>query len=90
MNQVDLHGLSPEQALRRLSQELHSAKVQSLAQLQIITGRGWGNREQKPILRGKIESWLGGPNGKRYGVLSFRRSKDGGSLVAQLSAGTKG
>ncbi len=89
MNQVDLHGLRPDQALRRLAQELHSAKVQGLDQLQIITGRGWGNREQKPILRNKIEAWLGGPHGKRAGVLSFRTSKDGGSLVAQLSAGGK-
>lgn len=87
MNQVDLHGLSPDQALRRLSQELHSAKVQGVAQLQIITGRGWGNREQAPILRSKVEIWLGGPNGKRFGVMGFRKSKDGGSLVAQLSTG---
>jgi len=77
---IDLHGLTPEDALRRLEQELHAARVRGERELLLITGRGWGNREQKPILRGRVEAWLRGPGGQRYGFRSLERASRGGAL----------
>ena len=83
-SQVDLHGMPPEQAFRKLAQALHSARVQRLQKLLVITGKGWGNREQKPILRGRVEDWLRGPEGKRLGVRQARQVHRGGALEVDL------
>ena len=84
MKSIDLHGHSPQSALRFLGQELHSARVRGLAEVTVITGRGVGNRRGEPVLRGYVETWLKGTDGVRYGVVSFERSRDGGSLRVRL------
>lgn len=83
--QVDLHGLSPEQALRRLGQELHAARVRGAPGLLVITGRGWGNLAQKPVLRKRVEEWLGGAEGRALGVRSFQVVAKGGALQVRLA-----
>jgi DNA-nicking Smr family endonuclease len=83
---VDLHGLRPEDAIRRVAQGIHACRVRRRNQLKIITGRGWGNLRQQPILRPKVEQWLAGPEGKRQGVLRFEVADDGGSLVVDLQS----
>lgn len=86
MTEIDLHGLAPEGALRRLAQELHAARVRGLGRVRVITGRGLGNRKRQPVLRGRVEAWLAGPDGRRLGVRSFRRDSLGGALVVELGA----
>ena len=86
--QVDLHGLRPEAALRRLAQELHSARVRGAAEIRVITGQGWGNRLQEPKLRTTVESWLAGPEGRRAGARGSRREAHGGALLVQLQRGS--
>ena len=81
---VDLHGLRPEDALRRLAQALHAARVRGAGRLKVVTGRGWGNATQTPVLRGKVETWLRGPEGRRFGVQGFDRADKGGSLLVRL------
>ncbi|MCA8979818.1 MAG: Smr/MutS family protein [Planctomycetes bacterium] len=81
---VDLHGLRPEAALRRLSQALHTARVRGASELLVITGRGLGNRTQQPVLRDKVERWLRGPDGRSLGVRAVERDKRGGALLARL------
>ncbi len=83
---IDLHGLKPQDALRRLSQGLHQARVRGQARATVITGRGWGNQRQEPVLRGQVEAWLRGPEGKRAGVHSFQRVARGGALDVRLSS----
>ncbi len=83
-HEVDLHGLRPEAALRRVAQEIHAARVRRMGSLKIITGRGWGNLLQQPVLRPKVEQWLQGPDGRRAGVVGFVVADDGGSLVVEL------
>ena len=83
-HEVDLHGLRPEQALRRLAQDLHACRMSGVQRLRVITGRGWGNREQRPILRGKVEEWLRGPEGRGYGVRSIELASKGGALDLTL------
>ena len=87
MSEIDLHGNSPEAALRRLQQELHACRVRGLTEIRVITGRGWGNQRQEPILRGKVEAWLRGPEARALGVRSFRRVSKGGALDVELSGG---
>lgn len=83
--EVDLHGMRPEQALRHLARELHAARQRRLKEVLVITGRGFGNPLQQPILRGKVEQWLLGPEGRRLGVQSFERASRGGALRVQLA-----
>jgi DNA-nicking Smr family endonuclease len=85
--EVDLHGLRPDDALRRVEREIHTCRVRRVDRLKIITGRGWGNLKQQPILRPKVERWLAGPEGRRLGVLEFEVADDGGSLVVRIRSG---
>jgi DNA-nicking Smr family endonuclease len=86
---VDLHGLPPERALRRLAQELHAARMRRVAELLVITGRGLGNRTQQPVLRRRVEEWLRGPEGTRAGVRSFALESRGGALRVRLHGGAR-
>jgi DNA-nicking Smr family endonuclease len=81
---VDLHGKPPEQALRALAQALHAARVRRADSLHVITGRGWGNLAQEPILRRRVEAWLKGPDGRRLGVRAVRVTAKGGALDVDL------
>jgi DNA-nicking Smr family endonuclease len=87
--EVDLHSLSPEMALRRLARELHACRLRRMETLLVITGRGWGNREQIPILRPKVEEWLRGSEGKRFGVVGFETTSRGGALLVRLRRGSE-
>jgi len=79
--------MSPERALRRVSQELHACRVAGTLDLLVITGRGWGNRAQEPILRGRVEAWLQGAEGRAQGVRGVRRVARGGALEVRLEGG---
>ena len=82
--EVDLHGLRPDQALRRVRQALHTARVRGDGGLRIVTGRGWGNLRQEPILRRRVESWLRGPEGRAAGVVGIEVTSRGGALDVRL------
>ena len=82
--QIDLHGMRPEAALGRLGQGLHAARVRGAGQVLVVTGRGWGNRDQQPVLRQQVESWLRGPGGQRAGVRGFELQAKGGALLVRL------
>ena len=81
---MDLHGLPPERALRRLAQELHACRMRRRRELLVITGRGFGNLAQVPILRTKVEQWLRGAEGQRAGVEGFEIQSRGGALLVRL------
>ena len=83
---MDLHGLTPEAAFRKLSRELHAARVRRDAELLVITGRGFGNAAQVPILRGQVERFLRSDDGARAGVLGFTTTSRGGALLVSLRA----
>jgi DNA-nicking Smr family endonuclease len=82
--EIDLHGLNPEQALRRLGRELHACRVRRSPELLVITGAGFGNALHQPILRGRVAAWLDGPDGKRLGVLGHAVTSRGGALLVRL------
>lgn len=82
--EIDLHGLTVPQALRRVAQELHAARVRGLSRVVVITGAGWGNRDQRPVLRPALEAWLRGPEGRAAGVKDVQRSRGDGALELAL------
>lgn len=82
--EIDLHGLPPQQALRRLGRELHACRLRRCTEVLVITGRGWGNLQQKPVLRPMVEAWLRGPDGQRLAVIGFQEHSQGGALLVKL------
>ena len=84
--EIDLHRLTGEQARRLAARELHTARVRGEEGLILITGRGFGNAAQEPILRGHMESWLASAEARRLGVLSWQRVSRGGALEVLLGA----
>jgi DNA-nicking Smr family endonuclease len=86
LDQVDLHGLRPEQALRRLEQFLHGARVRGVPRVLVITGRGLGNREGRAVLRERVAAWLRGPDGRRYDVIDVQLASKGGALDVRRRA----
>jgi DNA-nicking Smr family endonuclease len=83
--ELDLHGMTPERALRRLASELRTCRVRGDRVLLVITGRGYGNRLQQPILRTRVEAWLDSPEGRALGALSWTRTARGGALEVRLA-----
>lgn len=82
---VDLHGLKPDQALRRLTRAVHTARVKGEIRLLAITGRGWGNLDQRPVLRRHVEDWLQSDEGRNMGVEAYHVVNRGGALDIRLS-----
>ena len=81
---VDLHGLAPDAALRRVAQSLHAARVRGAREFVVVTGRGLSNPTGEAVLRGKVEAWLRGPEARGQGVKSFEREARGGALRVRL------
>ena len=50
----------------------------------MVTGRGLSNRTGEAVLRGKVETWLRGPEARAQGVKSFEREARGGALRVRL------
>lgn len=82
--EIDLHGLPPDKALRKLERALHAARVRRQASILVITGRGLGNATQTPVLRAKVEAFLRTQAGARLGVVSFEVASRGGALFVSL------
>jgi DNA-nicking Smr family endonuclease len=82
--ELDLHRLRADEAVRRLQRELHACRVRGAERLLVITGRGFGNRRQEPVLRTKIEAWLRSPEARERGVRSITRVHRGGALEVRL------
>ncbi|MEX1025885.1 MAG: Smr/MutS family protein [Planctomycetota bacterium] len=81
---VDLHGLDRARALQRVRETLIRARALGHREVLVVTGRGLGNRTQTPILRGHVEAWLKGNEGRGLGVLEIARIHQGGALRVRL------
>lgn len=81
---VDLHGLTVERALRRVAQALHTARVRRRPRLLVVTGAGWGNPDQKAVLRPAVEAWLRSPEARELGVKDVQRVHRDGALDVWL------
>lgn len=88
LQSLDLHGLSPDAALKRLELFLHSARVRGLERVCVVTGRGLSNSTGKPVLRERIEAWCRSPEGRNRGVAQVERVAKGGALELSLRQAT--
>jgi len=56
--ELDLHGMTSVKAEPSLSQFLDQCQQQQLRYVRIIHGKGWGSRDNKPVLKSKVNHWL--------------------------------
>lgn len=56
--ELDLHGLTLAKAEPTLSQFLEQCQQQKIRCVRIIHGKGWGSRDNKPVLKSKLNHWL--------------------------------
>ncbi len=56
-HQIDLHGLTREEALEALSRFLHSARTKGQKAVLVITGKG-NHSSEEPVLHQAVASWL--------------------------------
>lgn len=75
--QVDLHGLTREQAREALARFLDHAARQGWRCVRIVHGKGLGSPGRQPVLKAKVQSWLM----QRRQVLAFAQARgpDGGA-----------
>ena len=75
-DRLDLHGLSQEQAHKKLNTFISRAVQQNFRHVLIITGKG---RDGHGILRQKVPAWLkDGPLSHHLTAISYAQPKDGG------------
>ena len=55
--------------------------------LVLVTGRGWGNARQEPVLRRQVEQWLQSAPARALGVQGHSVVSKGGALEVRLGAG---
>lgn len=82
--QLDLHGMPVEQALRHLERALLSLRVGGVRDVRLILGRGIGSPDGRPRLAPAVEQWLRGADGARLGVTITGRAGKGGALDVRL------
>ena len=56
--ELDLHGMTIAKAEPTLSQFLEICQQQQIRCVRIIHGKGWGSRDNKPVLKSKLNFWL--------------------------------
>ncbi|MCE5181603.1 MAG: Smr/MutS family protein [Betaproteobacteria bacterium] len=56
--EIDLHGMTSDEARASFSEFLEESKSLGLRCVRIIHGKGFGSRNQEPVLKLKVASWL--------------------------------
>jgi DNA-nicking Smr family endonuclease len=75
--QLDLHGMTRDEARGALTLFLHSALRQGLRCVRVVHGKGLGSKNRAPVLKDKVRRWLM----QSDPVLAFvqARAMDGGA-----------
>ena len=75
--ELDLHGMIISQAHQQLAEFIYECRKDKLRCIRIIHGKGWGSKNNKPILKTKLNTWLQ----QEDNVLAFCSTpiKDGGT-----------
>jgi DNA-nicking Smr family endonuclease len=58
-DQIDLHGLRRDEARDALASFVRSATGRGLRCLRVVHGKGHGSPGRQPVLKGKVQRWLG-------------------------------
>lgn len=56
--ELDLHGLTSERAEPMLAAFLAQCQQQQIRYARIIHGKGWSSRDNRPVLKSKVNFWL--------------------------------
>lgn len=56
--EIDLHGMTSDQARDSFTEFLEESQSLGLRCIRIIHGKGFGSRNQEPVLKLKVTSWL--------------------------------
>ena len=56
--ELDLHGLTAERAEPMLAAFLAECQQQQIRCVRVIHGKGWGSRDNRPVLKSKVNHWL--------------------------------
>ncbi|MDA8383254.1 MAG: Smr/MutS family protein [Betaproteobacteria bacterium] len=84
--ELDLHGLTVEQARRQLAQFLAESTQLGVRCVRIIHGKGHGSPRREPVLKGRVRAWLM----QRDDILAFCQARaadgGGGAAIALLRA----
>ena len=57
-DQIDLHGLTREQARDALAGFVRQSHQQGRRCLRVVHGKGHGSPGRQPVLKGKVQRWL--------------------------------
>ncbi len=83
-DELDLHGSTQEEAIRKVQHFLLTAKGKRLRTALIITGKGLNSGTAGPVLRGAVQHWLernGSPYVKSFAWAPARLGGDGAIWV---------
>ncbi len=81
---LDLHGLTIEQARPRLAAFLTQCVAYDARCVRIVHGKGYGSPESRPVLRDKVRAWLVGVSDVRAFALAPERDGGAGATVVLL------
>ena len=56
--ELDLHGMTVAVAHQALAKYLQDCQIDTLRCVRIVHGKGWSSKNQKPVLKTKLNSWL--------------------------------
>ena len=75
--ELDLHGMTIPIAHQQLAEFIDECRRQTIRCIRIIHGKGWGSKDNKPVLKTKLNAWLQ----HEENVLAFCSApvKDGGT-----------
>lgn len=83
-SQIDLHGLRREEAREALAAFLREALRRHLRCLRVIHGKGHGSPGRQPVLKAKVQRWLG----QHHDVIAFAQASGpqggAGALIVLL------
>ena len=87
--QIDLHGCSVEQALRKLRFAVQNCRQQRYDTLLAITGRGLHNARQESVLSPVVLAWAESEEARALGVLGARLESKGGAVSMEIARGAR-
>jgi DNA-nicking Smr family endonuclease len=85
-DELDLHGMTRDQARDQLTDFLHRANRRGVRCVRIIHGIGYGSAGGEPVLRGIVHSWLVQKNEVVAFCVAGRTDGGNGALIVLLRA----
>ncbi|MBX3637030.1 MAG: Smr/MutS family protein [Rubrivivax sp.] len=88
--EVDLHGLRRDEARERLAGFVREAEKRGARCLRVVHGKGLGSPGREPVLKARVQRWLG----QHAGVIAFTQASGpqggAGALIVLLKGSAKG